>query len=270
MFDIALILLLLYIVFTLFVVLVERKLLAHAQRRFGPAIAGRNGWLQVVVDLIKLASKSYFILPHPVTALTPALIVLLFSIQLLFIQNFVFLPSGTFFKDVDGLIFFHLILAMLSNFVLVSIGFLSQSKYSLMGVVRLIVHIVSMDVYITLVYVLLILNAGSGHFHDFVIFQYSIPNLLLFAPASYLFIIVMLLEAKRAPFDHVETESEVVAGYATEFSGIFLLTFYLVEYFHLVISAVHMTTIFLGGWIFYNPLSFLSVTIPRLLPIILF
>lgn len=58
----------------------------------------------------------------------------------------------------------------------------------------------------------------------------------------------MLLESKRAPFDHVETESEMVAGYATEYSGIFLLTFYLVEYFHLIISANHFTILFLGGW----------------------
>ena len=270
MFDLAVILLLLYIVFTLFVVLVERKLLAHAQRRFGPAIAGRNGWLQVIVDLLKLASKSYFILPQPVTALTPALIVLLFSIQLIFIQNFVFMPSGTFFKNIDGVIFFHLILAMLGNFTLVVIGFLSQSKYSLMGVVRLIVHIVSMDVYITITYALLVLNSGSGHFHDFVFFQYSLPNLFIFMPASYLFIIIMLLESKRAPFDHAETESEVVAGYATEYSGIFLLTFYLIEYFHLVISAVHVSVIFLGGWFFYNPFSFVFLTIPRIYPIILF
>ena len=57
-----------------------------------------------------------------------------------------------------------------------------------------------------------------------------------------------MVEAKRAPFDHVETESEVVAGYATEHSSIFLLIFYLSEYMHLIISANHFTIFFLGGW----------------------
>ena len=59
---------------------------------------------------------------------------------------------------------------------------------------------------------------------------------------------MLLLEAKRAPFDHIETESEVVSGYATEYSSIYLLVFYLIEYFHLIISANHFTICFLGGW----------------------
>jgi NADH-quinone oxidoreductase subunit H len=71
----------------------------------------------------------------------------------------------------------------------------------------------------------------------------------------------MLLESKRAPFDHVETESEVVAGYATEFSGIYLLTFYLVEYFHLIISANHFVIFFMGGWFYMNFMSLLTASV---------
>ena len=240
------------ILFCLFVVLVERKFLAHAQRRFGPSIAGRNGWLQIILDLVKLATKEVMILPNPLTSLVPSLIALFFTIQLLFIQNFVFGPSMFFFYNIDGLIFYHLILVMASNLVLVILGFLTQSKYTLLGIFRSAVHIVSMDIYITLVYVLVIMNTNSGQFHDYSIMQFSTPLLLLFAPAAYLFLILMLLESKRAPFDHVETESEVVAGYATEFSGIYLLTFYLVEYFHLIISANHFSIFFLGGWFSLN------------------
>ena len=232
----------------LFVVLVERKFLAHAQRRFGPSIAGRNGWFQIILDLIKLATKEVVVLPNPLTSLVPTLIALFFTVQLLFIQNFIFGPSMFFFYNIDGLIFYHLILVMLSNLILIVLGFLTQSKYTLLGVFRSAVHIVSMDIYITLIYVLVILNTNSGQFHDYIIFQFSAPMAILFAPASFLFLILMLLESKRAPFDHVETESEVVAGYATEFSGIYLLTFYLVEYFHLIISANHFSIFFFGGW----------------------
>lgn len=146
------------------------------------------------------------------------------------------------------MILFHLILVMGSNLLLIIIGFLCQSKYSLIGVIRSAVHIISMDIFITVIYVILVLHASSGNFFDFAFCQGTYINFVLFAPFSGLFMIITLLEAKRAPFDHVETESEVVAGYATEFSGVFLLTFYLVEYFHLIISSVHASVIFLGAF----------------------
>jgi len=166
---------------------------------------------------------------------------------MVFIQNFIFAPSMFFFYNVDGLIFYHLILVMLSNIILIVIGFLSQSKYSILGVFRALVHVVSMDVYVTVTYVLLVFSSFSGNFHDYATTQATFNYVLIFAPAAFMFLIIMLLESKRAPFDHVETESEVVAGYATEYGGIYLMTFYLVEYFHLIISANHFVILFLGG-----------------------
>jgi len=116
-----------------------------------------------------------------------------------------------------------------------------------------------MDIYITITYVLLVFINSSGSFHDFPQNQMVYPSLLLFSPAFFLFLIIMLLESKRAPFDHVETESEVVAGYATEYSGLYLLTFYLVEYFHLIISANHFVILFFSGWMFINPKALLEL-----------
>lgn len=136
---------------------------------------------------------------------------------------------------------------MLSNITLLSIGYVSQSKYSLLGVFRAVIHIITMDTVITVVYILLILSTNSGSFHDFVSVQTTYYFIIILSPLALLFVIILLLEAKRAPFDHVETESEVVSGYATEYSSIYLLIFYLIEYFHLVISANHFTICFLGG-----------------------
>ena len=246
--DLALIIIIVFILFCLFVVLVERKFLAHAQRRFGPSIAGRNGWLQIILDLVKLATKELFILPNPLTSIVPTLIALFFVNQILFIQNFIFAPSMFFLANVDGLIFYHLILVMLSNIIVIVIGFLSQSKYSIIGVFRALVHVVSMDIYVTVTYVLLVFCSFSGNFHDYPLSQNVASYLIIFAPISFMFLIILLLESKRAPFDHVETESEMVAGYATEYGGIYLLTFYLIEYFHLIISANHFVILFLGGW----------------------
>jgi len=169
-----------------------------------------------------------------------------------------------FLSNVEGMIFYHLILVMLSNIILILIGFISQSKYSILGVFRAFVHVVSMDIYITIVYVMVILCTSSGNFNELPLVQSPLPYVILLLPLAYVFLIIMLLESKRAPFDHVETESEVVAGYATEYSGIYLLTFYLVEYFHLIISANHFSIFFLGGWSFSNPLTYFSV---YLLPI---
>ena len=246
--DFFLVSIVLIIIFCLFVVLTERKLLAHAQRRFGPSIIGRNGWLQIIVDLIKLANKEFFILPKNSSSLLPFFIVIFFSIQLVFIHNFVFGPNGLVLDNIDGMIFFHIILVILSNIILISIGFLSQSKYSIIGVVRGVVHVVSFDIFITVVYSVIIFSTQSGNFNDFSVIQFNNFFIFMFAPLSISFIIIMLLESKWAPFDHVETEAEVVAGYATESGGIFLLVFYLCEYFHLIISANHFSIFFFGGW----------------------
>lgn len=245
--DLALIVIICFILMCLFVVLTERKFLAFAQRRFGPSIAGRNGWFQILLDLVKLATKELFIIPSFLTSIIPTLIALFFVNQILFIQNFIFAPSMFFFNNLDGLIFYHLILVMFSNILLLVIGYVSQSKYSIIGVFRGLVHVVSMDVFVTITYVILVFIFFSGNFNDYAMTQNPTPLITLLAPLVYMFLIIMLLESKRAPFDHVETEAEVVAGYATEYGGIYLMSFYLVEYFHLIISANHFTILFFGA-----------------------
>ena len=236
------------ILLCLFVVLTERKLLAHIQRRYGPSIIGRNGWLQIVVDLLKLINKDFFILPKSGSSLLPILIVNFYIIQLMFTQNFIFGPSMFIFDKFDGLIFYHLIFVLISNIFLLLIGMFSQSKYSLIGVIRAVVHVISLDIFITIIYITIIFIIQSGNFMDLSIFQVNTSFLIILSPISFSFLIILLVEAKRAPFDHIETESEVVAGYATEHSSIFLLIFYLAEYMHLIISANHFSIFFLGGW----------------------
>ena len=77
------------VLFTLFVVLTERKVLAYAMRRMGPTLMGRNGAFQIALDLIKLLTKEIFLIPRPTTALVPIFIALLYACQLLFSQNFI-------------------------------------------------------------------------------------------------------------------------------------------------------------------------------------
>jgi NADH-quinone oxidoreductase subunit H len=158
---------------SLFVVLTERKLLAFAQRRMGPSVMGRNGALQIVLDLFKLLAKDIFIIPRPAATLAPVFLALLYFVQLSFTQNFIFSNNMFLFNNLDGLILYYLVLVLFSNIFLILVGFVSQSKYALIGTLRALVHIISLDIFITITYAILILNSQSPNFHDFSIIQSS-------------------------------------------------------------------------------------------------
>lgn len=246
--ELALITAIFTILVSFFVVLTERKFLAYAQRRMGPAIMGRNGAFQIVLDLVKLLTKEVFLIPRPTTALAPFFLALLYGFQLTFSQNFIWGPSMFLFENVDSLILYHIILVLFGNIFFVLVGLLSQSRYAIIGTVRALVHVISLDIFVTVLYSLLVFSAQSANFHDFIVTQNIYWFFFLYSPAASGFIVILLLEAKRTPFDHAETESEVVAGYAVEYSGPMLLIFLLAEYLHLVISAVHFVIFFCGGW----------------------
>ena len=245
------------IILALFVVLLERKFLAYSQRRMGPAIMGRNGIFQIALDLVKLLTKEVFIIPRPTTTLAPVFLALTYALQLSFSQNFIFGPSLYLFENLDAVILYHLILILLSNILFSLVGLLSQSRYAIIATVRGLVHTIALDIFITILFAILVFSSQSTHFHDFVISQNSSWYLFIFCPLASTFLLILLLESKRTPFDHAETESEVVGGYQVEYSGPMLLMFYLAEYLHLVISAVHFVLFFLGGWLSINFFFFL-------------
>lgn len=225
---------------------------------------GRNGAFQIALDLFKLLTKEIFIIPRPTTALVPVFLTLFYACQLLFSQNFIWGPSMYLFENVDSMILYHLILILFGNIFFVIVGLLSQSRYTIIATVRSLVHVISLDIFVTIVYSLLVFSAQSANFHDFVLTQNLVWFIFLYAPAASAFLVIFLLESKRTPFDHAETESEVVAGYATEYSGPMLLVCFLGEYLHLVIASVHSVLFFLGGWyaiefMWFIPMSFLTM-----------
>lgn len=159
------------ILLTLFTVLFERKVLAFAQRRMGPTIMGRNGAFQILADLFKMLTKEVFMIPRPTTVMAPIFLSLLFVVQLLFSLNFVWGPSMFLIDSVDSMILYHLILILLSNIFFSIVGLLSQSRYAIISTVRGLVHVISLDIFITLVYSLLVFTSQSANFHDFVLSQ---------------------------------------------------------------------------------------------------
>lgn len=161
------------------------------------------------------------------------------------------------FENVDSMILYHLILILFGNIFFVVVGLLSQSRYTIIATVRSLVHVISLDIFVTIIYSLLVFSAQSANFHDFVVTQNTYWFLVLYSPAASGFLVLFLLESKRTPFDHAETESEVVAGYATEYSGPMLLVCFLGEYLHLVIASIHTVLFFMGGWFALEYLWFL-------------
>lgn len=226
-------------------------------RRVGPVLMGRNGAFQIVADLVKFLTKEIFFIPRPTTSLAPVFITLLWTSQLWFSQNFVWGPSMFIFENVDSMILYHLILILFGNIFFSVVGLLSQSRYAILSIVRALVHVISLDIFITVVYSLLVFSAQSANFHDFVLAQNLYWFCFLYAPAASGFVIIFILESKRTPFDHSETEAEVVAGYATEYSGGSLLLIYLCEYYHLLIASMHFILFFMGGWFALEYLCFL-------------
>jgi NADH-quinone oxidoreductase subunit H len=232
-------------------------------RRVGPVLMGRNGAFQIAVDLVKFLSKEIFFIPRPTTSLAPIFLALMWTSNLWFTQNFIWGPSMTIFEGVDSMILYHLVLILFGNIFFSVVGLLSQSRYAILSIVRALVHVISLDIFITVVYSLLVLSSQSVSFHDFVLSQNLYWFIFLYSPAASGFIVIFILESKRTPFDHSETEAEVVAGYATEYSGGALLLIYLCEYFHLLIASLHFVLFFTGGWyalsfLWYLPPVFLS------------
>jgi len=243
---------LLVIIFTLFIILTERKLLSFSQRRMGPTLLGRNGAFQIIADLFKMLTKEIFLIPRSTTVIAPIILSLLFGVQLLFSLNFIWGPSLFLIDSIDSMILYHLVLILLSNIFFSILGLISQSRYAIIGTIRGLVHIISLDIFITIIYSILVLTSQSSNFHDFVLLQINYWYFFLYIPIASSFIIILFLESKRAPFDHAETESEVVGGYSTEYNGPMLLIIFLSEYFHLVISTLHFILFFFGGWFSFD------------------
>jgi NADH-quinone oxidoreductase subunit H len=147
------------------------------------------------------------------------------------------------------MILYHLILILFGNIFFTVVGLLSQSRYAIIATARALVHVISLDIFITIIYSLLAFSSQSVNFHDFVLAQSSFWFIILYGPVASSFIVIFLLESKRTPFDHAETESEVVAGYQVEYSGSMLLMIFLAEYLHLVIASIHFILFFCWGLI---------------------
>jgi NADH-quinone oxidoreductase subunit H len=225
----------------------ERRLLGVFQERFGPNRAGPFGVLQVVADMMKIFTKENWIPPFAekaVFVIAPSII------MITTIASFAVIPMAPaiLVSDVDiGLLFF---LAM-SSFAVYSValaGWASNSKYSLLGSIRAVGQMVSYEVFMGLSLMGVVLMAGSFSLKDIVDAQHDLWNVIPQFVGFVVFFIAGLAETRRIPFDLPEAESELVAGYHTEYSGFKFAMFYVGEYLGITLISMMIVTLFFGGW----------------------
>jgi NADH-quinone oxidoreductase subunit H len=233
-----------------YIVLVERKVMADMQVRLGPMRVGPHGLLQPIADAVKLLLKED-IIPEsadkfifwgaPLISVTCAMLALSA------------LPIGPFFQIADlnvGLLFI-LGVSALGIFGIVLGGWASNSHYSLLGALRSAAQLVSYETSAGMAVVGALLLAGTLSTRGIVETQDAVGAWFIFvAPIGFfIYLVASIAETNRAPFDMPEAESELVAGYMTEYSGFRWALYFLAEYTNMVVVASIATTLFLGGWL---------------------
>jgi NADH-quinone oxidoreductase subunit H len=254
-----------------YIVLVERKLMADMQARLGPMRVGPHGLLQPIADAVKLLIKEDIIPENAdklVFWLAPVLSV---GAGLLSVAGLAIGPAFQIAQDINIGILFVVGISALGIFGIVLGGWASNSNYSLMGALRSSAQLVSYETAAGLALVAGLLFAGTLNIKSIVEVQQKegVWFALLAPVAFFVYLVASIAETNRAPFDLPEAESELVAGYMTEFSGFRWSLYFLAEYTNMIVVASVATTLFLGGWLrpFANVrwLNFLDFAPPLLM-----
>ena len=234
-----------------YIVLVERKIMADMQARLGPMRVGPHGLLQPIADAVKLLIKEDIIPENAdklVFWLAPVLSV---GAGLLSLAGLAIGPAFQIAEDVNIGILFVVGISALGIFGIVLGGWASNSHYSLMGALRSSAQLVSYETAAGMALVSALLFTGTLNIKSIVEAQSTegIWFVLLAPVAFFTYLVASIAETNRAPFDLPEAESELVAGYMTEFSGFRWSLYFLAEYTNMIVVASVATTLFLGGWL---------------------
>lgn len=236
-----------------YVTFAERKIIGYMQVRIGPNRVGPRGWLQPIADALKLLTKE-MILPTnssqflfriaPVLSIVPAL------------AAWAVIPfaEGVYFSDINAGLLYVLALTSMGVYGVIVAGWASNSKYALLGALRSAAQIVSYE--IAMGFALVGVLIASGSLNLSVIVQEQSGNIgmlnwywLPLFPLFLVYLISGVAETNRAPFDVAEGESEIVAGFHVEYSGMGFAVFFLAEYANIILISALTALLFLGGWL---------------------
>lgn len=252
-------------VFALVAIWFERKISAHMQDRLGPMeTGGWHGWSQTIADMIKLLLKEDIV---PDAADRPLFRLAPFVVLAGSVAAFAVLPFGAHLIGSDLNIGIYYVVAV-SSLVVIGIllaGWASNNKWALYGAMRSASQMLSYEIPVSLSLLVPILLVNSLGMQDLVgvqaggFWNWTVFSHLPFAIVAFvIYFWASLAEVNRTPFDLPEGESEIVAGYHVEYSGMRWAMFYLAEYANMFLVSGVATTVFLGGW--YAPFPFLEVS----------
>ena len=246
----------LLVLMTLFTIVFERKVVGRMQQRPGPNRTGPGGWGQSLADGLKLALKEEIIpalADKPVYVLAPiisavpaflAFSVIPFGPKVSIAGN----ETALQLTDLPIAVLFVLSCASFGVFGIVLAGWSSGSTYPLLGGLRSAAQVISYEVAMGLALVGVFLYAGSLSTSEIVAAQSSVWFAITLAPSFLIYVISMVGETNRAPFDLPEAESELVGGFHTEYTSLKFAMFFLAEYINMVTVSALAVTLFLGGW----------------------
>lgn len=236
-----------------YLTLAERKVIGYIQVRIGPNRVGPRGLLQPIADGIKLAFKE-IILPTNANLFLFVLAPILVLAPALAAWAVVPFDEGMVLADIDAGLLYILALTSVGVYGVIIAGWASNSKYAFLGALRSSAQVVSYEIAMGFALVVVLMAAGSLNLQDIVLAQkgelgfinwFWIPLL----PMFLVYFISGVAETNRAPFDVAEGESEIVAGFHVEYSGMTFAVFFLAEYANMILISILTAVMFMGGWL---------------------
>lgn len=249
-----------------FITIIERKVMGSMQRRVGPNKVGYYGVLQPFADALKLVVKETVVPEHATKSLffLAPVITLIFSLL-----GWAVIPFGAGMRisDFPLGILYTLAISSIGIYGVLFAGWSANSKYAFLGSLRSTAQMISYELILSSAILCVILLVGSFHITTIIETQESVWFIIPLLPMFIIFFISALAETNRTPFDLPEAESELVAGFFTEHSGMIFVFFFLGEYCSIVLMSSLTAILFLGG---YNmPELFVNETFINIQSIIL-
>lgn len=243
---VAILLVLMPVIATLTLTVMERKVIARIQNRVGPNRVGPWGIFQAIPDAIKLLTKEDIVPQNadkPVFNIAPLVI----FIGAALLWTVIPFGRGVIGQDLNIGVLYLVAIGSISTISVIMAGWSSNNKFALIGAFRIVAQLLSYEIPMVLAMGAVVLLVGTMKMGEIVELQ-AIPFALVLPVAFVTYILAAAAETGRAPFDLVEADSEIVAGYFVEYSGLKFGWFYIAEYGNLLAVSAIATTLFLGGW----------------------